>query len=117
MPAPKAKARPVLAPKAKALPHTLEDILNEFGPLDEVQFDPFIPEAYTQARAILPHSFPLIPQLFDYFSLFLTGGLWQTITTNTNRYAAFQQRTNLNKLMHREWKDLIPEELHVLKKM
>jgi len=37
--APNAKA------KAKALPRTLEDILNEFGAPDQVQFDPFLPEA------------------------------------------------------------------------
>jgi hypothetical protein len=76
----------VPASKAKALPRTLEDILDEFGPVDKVQFDPFIPKARTQARAILPHSFLSIPQLFDYFSLFFIDNLWRT---NTNRYAAF----------------------------
>ena len=108
---PPAPAKAVPNTKAKALPRTLEDILNEFGPLDQVQFDPFIPEDHTEARATLPQSFPSQPHPLDYFNLFLTDNLWKTITTNSNRYAAFQHRTST--FTHREWKDLIPEELRV----
>jgi hypothetical protein len=79
-------------PKQK--PRTLQDILNEFGDPEKVQFDPFQPEAYRKAYATLPPSFPSRPQPIDFFSLFLTDDLWQIITKNTNRYAAFQQRTN-----------------------
>jgi hypothetical protein len=61
--------------KAKALPRTLEDILNEFGTLDQVQFDPFLPEAPTIARANLPHSFSSQPHPIDYLNLFLTDDL------------------------------------------
>ena len=93
-------------------PRTLEDILNEFGPSDQVQFDPFQPEAPRKARANLPHWFPSQPEPIDYLHLFLTDDLWQTITTNSNRYAAFQHRTNL-KERHRAWKNMIPEELRV----
>jgi hypothetical protein len=74
-------APPVL-PKQK--PRTLAEILEEFGPPDQVQFNPFQPEACTKARANLPHSFPSKPQPIDYLSLFLTDDLWQSITTNTN---------------------------------
>ena len=42
----------------KLLPCALEDILNEFKPPKEVQFDPFKPEARTKAHANIPHSFP-----------------------------------------------------------
>jgi hypothetical protein len=99
-----------LPPKQK--PRTLQEILDEFGPSDQVQFNPFQPEAHTNARANLPHSFPSQPQPIDYFSLFLTDDLWQTITTNTNRYAAFQHRTN-PKERQRSWKNMILDELRV----
>jgi hypothetical protein len=75
--------------KAKALPCALKDILNEFAAPDQVQFDPFLPEAPTMARANLPHSFPSQPHTINYLNLFLTDNLWKTITTNTNQYAAF----------------------------
>jgi hypothetical protein len=90
-PAPATRATPAAraAPKQKPKLRTLEDILNEFGDLDQVQFDPFQPEAHTEACANLPHSFPSQPEPIDYFNLFLTDDLWQTISTNTNRYTAF----------------------------
>jgi hypothetical protein len=73
-PAP-AKAVPNTKAKAKAPPRTLEDILNEFGALDQVQFDPFVPEAHIEARATLPRLFPSQPHPLDYFNLFLTDDL------------------------------------------
>ena len=82
-----APAKPAVLPKQKL--RTLKDILDEFGDLDQVQFDPFQPEVHTEARANLHHSFPSQPELIDYLNLFLTDDLWQTISTNTNRYAAF----------------------------
>jgi hypothetical protein len=109
--------KPAPKPAPKSAPkklHTLEDILNEFKTLDQVQFDPFKPEAHTKARANLPQSFLSLsqPHPLDYFNLFLTDDLWKTITTNSNRYAAFQQRTNPEE-RRRPWKNLIPEELRV----
>ena len=78
-----------LAPKpaAKLAPkklYTFKDILNEFKTLNQVQSDPFKPEAHRKAHANLPQSFLLQPQLLDYFNLFLTDDLWKTITTNLN---------------------------------
>jgi hypothetical protein len=46
-----------LATLLKQKLHTLKDILNEFGDLDQVQFDLFQPKACTKARANLPHLF------------------------------------------------------------
>jgi hypothetical protein len=43
----------------KKLLARLEEILNRFIALDQVQFDLFKPEARTKARATLPHSFLL----------------------------------------------------------
>jgi hypothetical protein len=82
-----APATPPAPPKQKL--RNLKDILDEFGDLDQVQFDLFQPEACTEARANLPHSFPSQPELINYLNLFLTDDLWQTISTNTNRYATF----------------------------
>jgi hypothetical protein len=68
------KSAPKSAPKKL---HTLEDILNEFKTLDQVQFDPFKPEAHTNARANLPQPFLSLSQLhpLNYFNLFLTDDL------------------------------------------
>jgi hypothetical protein len=56
-------------------PCTLKDILNEFGPSDQVQFDLFQPEASQKARANLPHWFLSQPKPIDYLHLFLTNNL------------------------------------------
>jgi hypothetical protein len=73
---------------------SLEDILFQLGPITGIQFDPFQPEPKQLPRAQLPSSFPQNPHPFDYFSLFFTPDLFQTITTNTNRYAS-QQRLHI----------------------
>jgi hypothetical protein len=90
-------ARLVYGCQLRSATRAVTDILNEFETLDQVQFDPFKPKAHTKARENLSQSFLSLsqPQPFDYFNLFLTGDLWKTITTNSNRYAAFQHRTNL----------------------
>ena len=59
----------------KELPKRLQQILNKFKTIDQVQFDPFQPKAYTNARANLPLSFLLQPRPLDYFSLFFTADL------------------------------------------
>ena len=108
------KSAPKSASKAPKKLYTLEEILNEFETLDQVRFDPFQPETRTKARANLPQSFlsQLQLQPLNYFNLFFTDDLWKTITTNSNRYAAFQHRTKLEERC-RPWKTLIPEELRV----
>jgi hypothetical protein len=102
------KSTPKSAPKSapKKL-YTLEEILNEFETLDQVRFDPFKPETRTKARANLPQSFlsQLQLQPLNYFNLFFTDDLWKTITTNSNRYAAFQHRTKPEERC-RPWKTL-----------
>ena len=75
-------------PKAQSL----QAILDQLGPITGVSFEPFQPEQPSQlARALLPPSFPPKPRPFDYFTLFFTPDLFQTITTNTNRYANIQR--------------------------
>jgi hypothetical protein len=96
--------------QSKAL--SLEDILHQLGPIKDVSFEPFQPEQPTKARPILPPSFPSKPHPFDYFSLFFTAPLFQTITTNTNRYASLQ-RMKVPQERAREWSDLLLEELYV----
>jgi hypothetical protein len=99
---------PPIAQKSKAL----EDILLKLGPLTSVLYEPFKYEPQQTVRALLPASLP--PQLhpFDYFSLFFTRELFQTITTNTNRYASIQRLYILEE-QGREWTDLLIEELYV----
>src|SRR6266566_399327 len=65
-----------------------------------------------QAQALLPSTFPTEPHPFDYFTLFFTPSLFQTITTNTNQYANIQ-RIHADKEGLREWSALLVEELYV----
>jgi len=90
---------------------SLDEILRDIGPIGDVKFSPFQPETKQQARAVLPSFFPKNPHPFDYFSLFFTPDLLQTITTNTNRYASLQ-KLRVPQERVREWTDLLWEELH-----
>ena len=97
---------------AKAL--SLEDILLQLGPITEVQFDPFQPEPKQLPKAQLPSSFPQNPHPFDYFSLFFTPDLFQTITSNINRYASAERLyIPAKEEKAREWTDLLLKELYV----
>jgi hypothetical protein len=82
---------PSSPPLGRKSSQSLENILRRLGPITDVHFDPFQPKPKQSARAILPPTFPLKPHPFDYFSLFFTPELFQTITTNTNRYASLQR--------------------------
>jgi hypothetical protein len=104
-------------PTPPASPHTkarsLQAILDQLGPIANVSYTPFQPEEPRQpSRALLPPSFPQKLHPFDYFTLFFTHDLFQTITTNTNRYAGVQ-RIHIKQERAREWKDLLLEELYV----
>ena len=71
---------------------SLEDILNEFGPIEEVSYTPFqIEQPLRPAKAVLLSTFPAQPHPYDYFTLFFTPTLFYTITRNTNRYANIQR--------------------------
>jgi hypothetical protein len=71
---------------------SLQDILDQLRLIISVSFELFQPEQPRQlARALLPLLFLQKPRLFDYFTLFFTHDLFQTITTNTNRYASIQK--------------------------
>src|ERR1700683_3591396 len=100
---------PSSPPTGGKYPQLLENILHRLGPITDVYFDPFQPEPKQSARAILPPTFPPKPHPFDYFSLFFTPELFQTITTNTNRYASLQ-RLHIKGEWAREWSDLLVEE-------
>ena len=91
---------------------SLEDILHEFGPINEVSYTPFQIEQLQSAKALLPSTFPIQPHPYDYFTLFLTNNLLRTITTNTNRYANIHRIQVADEGM-REWSDLLVEELYV----
>ncbi len=91
---------------------SLEDILLQLGPITDVSYEPFKCEPNQPAQALLPASFPHNPHPFDYFSLFFTYDLFQTITTNTNRYANIQQ-LHVAQERAREWTNLLVEELYV----
>ena len=95
------------------VPPRLQEILDDFKTPDQVHFDPFQPETPTRkGQANLPSSFPLQAEPIHYFNLFFTDDLWKTITINSNQYAAFQQRQNIEE-RRREWRDLILDELRV----
>ncbi|PVH71393.1 hypothetical protein DL98DRAFT_381752, partial [Cadophora sp. DSE1049] len=87
-------------------------ILNEFGPITDVAFEPFECEALRSATATLPPDFLPSSELYDYFTLFFTPTLLQIITTNTNRYAN-QQRIKVKEENTRQWRPLVLEELRV----
>jgi hypothetical protein len=70
---------------------TFEDIVAEFGSIDQVTFEPIKLETYQDAQALLPPTFKPTSSSFDYFTLFFTPDLFQTITTNTNRYTTIQR--------------------------
>jgi hypothetical protein len=94
---------------------SLEDILNQIGLISDVQFDPFQPKQPQQSpHALLPFSFPQDSHPFDYFSLFFTPTLFETISRNTNQYAS-QQKLHIpeEKAFAREWKNMVVEELGV----
>src|SRR5260370_21053393 len=74
-------------PKAR----TLKDILAEFESIDQVVFDPIKLEQHRDAQPLLPPTFSATSHPFDYFALFFTRDLFNTITTNTNLYAAMQR--------------------------
>jgi hypothetical protein len=55
---------------------SLEDILLEFGPIDQVFYDPFQTEQPRRpATALLLPTFPTRPHPYDYFTLFFTPDL------------------------------------------
>jgi hypothetical protein len=91
---------------------SLEDILQEFGPISNVSYEPFEVEPKRAATALLPTTFPIQPHPYDYFTLFFTPDLFRTITTNTNRYATIQRLHTVEE-NQREWTDLLVEELYV----
>jgi Transposase IS4 len=104
-------SRPPTQPK-KQTAQSLQDILLKLGPITNVSYEPFQCEPKQTAKALLPTSFPQKPHPFDYFSLFFTYDLLQTITTNTNRYANIR-RLQVAQERAREWTDLLVEELYV----
>jgi hypothetical protein len=101
--------QPTTAPK-KA--RTLDEILAEFGPVDQVVFEPIELESHKDAQALLPATFSSQSHPYDYFALFFTLELVQLITTHTNQYAAMQ-RLHKNQERQREWNNLIADELYV----
>jgi hypothetical protein len=92
---------------------SLEEILHEFGPIEQVLYTPFQTEQPRQpAKALLPSTFPTQPHPYDYFALFFTPDLFQTITKNTNRYANTHRIHAVEEGL-REWSDLLIKELYV----
>ncbi len=102
------RPQPVQEHKAR----TLQDILDEFGSIDQVTFEPIRLEPHRHAQALLPPSFTEHSHPYDYFALFFTPNLFQTITKNTNRYAAIHRIYAVQE-GQREWSDLLVEELYV----
>ncbi len=102
-------------PKGSQKARSLEEILLELGPATSVSYDPIQVENKQAASVLLPATFPQEPHPFDYFSLFFTHDLFQTITKNTNRYASLkrQDREEGKEEVLREWKDLNTYELYV----
>ena len=97
---------------ASSKARSLEDILAEFEPINQVVFEPVEIEAHKDAQALLPPTFLPSSYPFDYFALFFTLKLIETITKNTNQYAAIQ-RLYITEERIRKWDTLIQEELYV----
>jgi hypothetical protein len=90
---------------------SLEEILAEFGSIDQVKFEPIQLEPHKDAQPLLPLTFSTNSCAFDYFTLFFTPELFDTITNNTNRYATIQ-RLYKPEERQREWSSLMKEELY-----
>ena len=91
---------------------SLEDILLEFKPIEQVFYDPFQVEPKRVATAVLPPTFSTRrPHPYDYFTLVFTPNLFHLITTNTNKYATIQ-RIHVEH-GQREWSNMLIEELYV----
>lgn len=105
---PTAPPLPTTTPNSKKRKryYSRDEILDEFGPVTSVQFDPFRPESHQDEQAKLPSTFPLNLTPLDYFSLFFTSDLMQTITKNTNRYSTTQRQQDPD-IEGRRWKDLL----------
>ena len=101
-------------PAKKAELKALEAILDDFGPVTNVTFEPFICESPQPAKAILPLEFPSTStaEPYDYFTLFFTPTLLKIISSNTNQYANLQ-RMRVKQERARQWYDLVIEELFV----
>ena len=97
---------------ASSKARSLEDILAEFGSIDQVIFEPVQLEPHKDAQALLPPTFLPDSHPFDYFTLYFTPELFETITKNTNQYAAIQ-RIHVVEERLREWDSLVLEELYV----
>ena len=91
---------------------TLEELLAEFDPIDQVIFEPVQLEPHRDAEALLPPTFSTNSHPIDYFTLFFTPYLFTTITNNTNRYATIQRLQKLEE-RQRSWTSLVKEELYV----
>ena len=70
---------------------TLQEILAQFEPLENVVFEPIQLEPQRAAQPLLPPSFSITSHPFDYFTLFFTHDLFQLITKHTNDYAAIKR--------------------------
>ena len=70
---------------------TLQEILAQFEPLENVVFEPIQLEPQRAAQPLLPPSFSITLHPFDYFTLFFTHDLFQLITKHTNDYAAIKR--------------------------
>jgi hypothetical protein len=71
--------------------HTLDQILSQFEPLENVVFEPFQVEPKRAAQPLLPPTFSATSHPFDYFTLFFTHDIFELITRHTNQYAATRQ--------------------------
>ena len=82
---------PPVQPTPPLKARSLADILNQLGPISNVSYTPFQPEEPRQlARALLPPLFPQRARPIDYFTLFFTRDLFQTITMMliTNKFVS-----------------------------
>ncbi|KIM92469.1 hypothetical protein OIDMADRAFT_62577 [Oidiodendron maius Zn] len=92
---------------------TLQEILAQFEPLENVVFEPIQLEPQRAAQPLLPPSFSITSHPFDYFTLFFTHDLFQLITKHTNDYAAIKRLQEKDSEHKRMWFNLVVEELYV----
>jgi hypothetical protein len=73
-------SKPNNTPKARSL----EEILAEFKPIDQVIYETIKLEPHRDGQALLPPTFLTKSHPFDYFTLFFTPEIFSTITKHTN---------------------------------
>ena len=112
---PKEKKRAKAAEVARLTRFTsLQDIIEEAKPLEDVKFEAFDPKEQREPKINIPDTIDLENPL-ELLDLFLPSEIYLIIATNTNLYATSKNaRTEPTPTNRRIWYPTNPSKIHVL---